>query len=197
MLSAWWHPRGLVLPAGFRSHRQHSMCGSTRSTHARMSQGLCQPGNWVCCIGGQRAGSGGCSKHHAGPFFLPSASSSLPFKFCSYPEEPQAWSCQAWSTAQETLESLAQELRALCVLHNLNLRGESLKMLNISKMCPPLSSYVALSLKTLPLAAPSCGVCAMDSSSSILETPMCHHHPLQGNVQQSLYKPQKPWIHRC
>lgn len=26
---------------------------------------------------------------------LPSASSSLPFKFCFYPEVPQAWSCQA------------------------------------------------------------------------------------------------------
>lgn len=116
---------------------------------------------------------------------LPPASSLLPFKFWSYPEVPQAWYYQAWSTAQETLESLGQELRALCVLHNLalNLQGESLKMLNISKMCPPLSSYVALSRETLPLAAPSRGgVCAADFPSSVLGTSMCHRHPLQGNV---------------
>lgn len=111
---------------------------------------------------------------------LLSASSLLPFQFCSYPEVPQAWSCQA----QETQESLGLELRALCVLHNLafNLQGESLKMRNISKMCPPLSSYVALSWETLPLAAPSRGVCAAVSPSSLLGTPVCHCHLLQGNV---------------
>lgn len=99
---------------------------------------------------------------------------------------PQAWCCRAWSTAQETLESLGRELRALCVLHYLalNLQGESLKMLNISKMCPPLSSYVALSPEALSLEAPSCGVCATHSPSSIPGASMCHCHPLQGNVQQ-------------
>lgn len=117
---------------------------------------------------------------------FPSANSSLPFKFCSHLEVPQSWCCQAWSTAQEVLDSLGRELRALCVLHSLalNLQGESLKMLNISKMCPPLSSYVALSPETLPLAAPSRGVWAADSPSSVLGTSVCHCHLLQGNVQQ-------------
>lgn len=47
---------------------------------------------------------------------LPSASSLVPFKFCCHPEVPQAWSCQARSAAQETLESLGQELRTLCTI---------------------------------------------------------------------------------
>lgn len=118
------------------------------------------------------------------PFLSSFCQLLAPFQILLLPRGASAWSCQAWSTAQETLESLARELRALCVLHNLalNLQGESLKMLNISKMCPPLSSYVTLSRKTLPLAAPSRGVCARDSPSSVLETPMCHCHLLQGNV---------------